>query len=151
DFLFSWRNRAGDVAELVGDFADNEARRMAAGASSESSRRRRLGRRAGRATADTVDPGASRSAEVRVRAARLGRRTAYHTAHARACLLAVRRRLNSTRTGRIGVKIAVALVGVVVIALGVVLLPLPGPGWMIILAGMAVLSMEFHWARKLLR
>jgi uncharacterized protein (TIGR02611 family) len=150
-FCFLGVTEPGDVAELVGDFADDEARRVAAGASSESSRRRRLGRRAGRATADKVDPGASRWADVRARAARLGRQTGHRAAQARARLLAMRRRLNSTRRGRIGVKIAVAFVGAVVIALGVVLLPLPGPGWVIILTGMAILSMEFRWARKLLR
>jgi uncharacterized protein (TIGR02611 family) len=32
----------------------------------------------------------------------------------------------------------------------VVLLPLPGPGWVIILGGLAILAMEFHWARRLL-
>jgi uncharacterized protein (TIGR02611 family) len=59
--------------------------------------------------------------------------------------------MNETRAGRIGVKIAVAVVGGLIIALGIVLLPLPGPGWLIILAGLATLSMEFRWARKALR
>jgi uncharacterized protein (TIGR02611 family) len=65
-------------------------------------------------------------------------------------LLRWRRRLSSTRLGRIGVKIAVALVGTLIIAVGVVLLPLPGPGWLIILSGMAILAMEFPWAKRLL-
>ena len=43
-----------------------------------------------------------------------------------------------------------AIVGGLIIALGIVLLPLPGPGWLIILAGLATLSMEFRWARKAL-
>jgi uncharacterized protein (TIGR02611 family) len=34
---------------------------------------------------------------------------------------------------------------------GVVLLPLPGPGWVVILGGLAVLALEFAWARRLLR
>ena len=74
----------------------------------------------------------------------------YRAARSRARLLAWRRRLNTTRAGRIGVKIAVAIVGGLIIALGIVLLPLPGPGWLIILAGLATLSMEFRWARKAL-
>ena len=65
-------------------------------------------------------------------------------------LLAWRERLYATRLGRFGVKIVVALVGTLVIAVGVVLLPLPGPGWVIILGGLAILAMEFHWARQLL-
>ena len=62
----------------------------------------------------------------------------------------LRSRLNSTRAGRIGVKIVVAIVGVSVILVGIVLLPLPGPGWLIIFAGLAVLALEFPWARRLL-
>ena len=37
-----------------------------------------------------------------------------------------------------------------IIALGIVLLPLPGPGWLIIFAGLFVLSTEFEWAERLL-
>jgi uncharacterized protein (TIGR02611 family) len=65
-------------------------------------------------------------------------------------LLAWRERLYATRIGRFGVKIVVALAGRLVIAGGVVLLPLPGPGWVIILGGLAILALEFHWARRLL-
>lgn len=65
-------------------------------------------------------------------------------------LLRWRERLYATRAGRFGVKLVVALVGTLVIAVGVVLLPLPGPGWVIILGGLAILAMEFHWARRLL-
>ncbi|GAA2618338.1 hypothetical protein GCM10010399_56730 [Dactylosporangium fulvum] len=72
------------------------------------------------------------------------------TARIRAHVLRWRRRLHSTRVGRFGVKIAVALIGTLVIAVGVVLLPLPGPGWVIILGGLAILALEFHWAKRLL-
>ncbi len=65
-------------------------------------------------------------------------------------LMRWRERLYATRAGRFGVKIVVALMGTLVIAVGVVLLPLPGPGWVIILGGLAILAMEFHWARRLL-
>src|SRR4051812_26420196 len=62
----------------------------------------------------------------------------------------MRERAQATPLGRLGVKIAVAVVGTLVIAVGVVLLPLPGPGWLVILAGLALLAMEFAWARRLL-
>ncbi|GAB3858143.1 hypothetical protein GCM10027610_095520 [Dactylosporangium cerinum] len=65
-------------------------------------------------------------------------------------MLGWRERLYATRIGRFGVKIVVALAGTLVIAVGVVLLPLPGPGWLVILGGLAILAMEFHWARRLL-
>jgi uncharacterized protein (TIGR02611 family) len=44
----------------------------------------------------------------------------------------------------------VALLGGLVLALGIVLIPYPGPGWLIVFAGLAILAAEFHWARRLL-
>jgi uncharacterized protein (TIGR02611 family) len=69
----------------------------------------------------------------------------------RAAVLRARARAYATPLGRIGVKITVAVLGTLVIAVGVVLLPLPGPGWVIILGGLALLAMEFQWAKRLLR
>lgn len=48
-------------------------------------------------------------------------------------------------------RIAVAVLGVVVIVVGIVLVPLPGPGWLIVFAGLALLATEFAWAERLLR
>jgi uncharacterized protein (TIGR02611 family) len=45
----------------------------------------------------------------------------------------------------------VGLLGLVVVALGLILVPLPGPGWLIVLAGIAIWAIEFVWARQLLR
>ncbi|MEU7868682.1 PGPGW domain-containing protein [Dactylosporangium sp. NPDC049140] len=64
--------------------------------------------------------------------------------------LRLRARAYASPLGRLGVKLAVAVLGTLVIGIGVVLLPLPGPGWVIILAGLALLAMEFAWARRLL-
>jgi len=47
-------------------------------------------------------------------------------------------------------RIAVALMGAGIVGIGLVLLPLPGPGWLIIFAGLGVLASEFSWARRLL-
>jgi uncharacterized protein (TIGR02611 family) len=58
-------------------------------------------------------------------------------------------RFRTTPAGRIAVKVVIGTVGFIVIATGIVLLPLPGPGWLIIFAGLAIWSLEFHWARKL--
>jgi uncharacterized protein (TIGR02611 family) len=57
----------------------------------------------------------------------------------------------STRTGRLVWRVVVTLIGVAIIAVGIVLLPLPGPGWLIIFAGLGVLSTEYEWAKRLLR
>jgi uncharacterized protein (TIGR02611 family) len=48
-------------------------------------------------------------------------------------------------------QVAVFLVGLAVVAAGVLLLPLPGPGWVVIFAGMAVWATEFVWAQLVLR
>lgn len=40
--------------------------------------------------------------------------------------------------------------GLVVIAVGVVLLVIPGPGWLIIFLGLGILAAEFAWAQRLL-
>jgi uncharacterized protein (TIGR02611 family) len=50
------------------------------------------------------------------------------------------------RTAR---KAGVGAAGVVTIALGVVLIPLPGPGFLVIFGGLSVLGSEFSVARRL--
>jgi uncharacterized protein (TIGR02611 family) len=47
-------------------------------------------------------------------------------------------------------RIVVGLLGVAITVGGLVLVPLPGPGWLIVLAGLAVLGSEFAPARRLL-
>lgn len=42
------------------------------------------------------------------------------------------------------------MVGLAIIVLGALLLPLPGPGWVIIFLGLGVLASEFTWAKRLL-
>ena len=42
------------------------------------------------------------------------------------------------------------LFGFTLLALGVVMIVTPGPGWLTILLGLGVLAAEFVWARRLL-
>ncbi|MDX6285993.1 MAG: hypothetical protein QOG53_1478 [Frankiales bacterium] len=42
----------------------------------------------------------------------------------------------------------IAILGLAVVALGIVLLPLPGPGFLVIAAGLAILATEFEWAER---
>ncbi|MGW7264407.1 TIGR02611 family protein [Streptomyces sp. NPDC054842] len=48
-------------------------------------------------------------------------------------------------------KVGVFFAGLAVVGAGVVLLPLPGPGWLVIFAGVGVWATEFVWAQLLLR
>ena len=52
---------------------------------------------------------------------------------------------------QLATRLAVAIVGFTITLLGVVMLVTSGPGWLMILLGLGVLSVEFVWARRLLR
>ena len=47
-------------------------------------------------------------------------------------------------------RIAKTVFGFVLLAAGVLMLALPGPGWLTIFAGLAILATEFAWAQRLL-
>jgi uncharacterized protein (TIGR02611 family) len=44
----------------------------------------------------------------------------------------------------------VAVVGTAVLVAGIIAIPYPGPGWLILFAGLAILATEFHWAWRVL-
>lgn len=44
----------------------------------------------------------------------------------------------------------VTVVGFAIVVLGILLLPLPGPGWLIVFLGLGILSTEYEWSRRLL-
>jgi uncharacterized protein (TIGR02611 family) len=50
---------------------------------------------------------------------------------------------------RSGWRLAVLVIGVVITAAGLVLLVTPGPGLLLIVAGLGILATEFAWARRL--
>ncbi|WP_010155943.1 TIGR02611 family protein [Leucobacter chromiiresistens] len=47
-------------------------------------------------------------------------------------------------------RIALTAFGAIIVIAGLILVPLPGPGWLIVFFGLAILGTEFHWARRLL-
>jgi uncharacterized protein (TIGR02611 family) len=47
-------------------------------------------------------------------------------------------------------KIAIGLTGLLIVALGALLIPLPGPGWAVVFLGLAAWATEFAWAHRLL-
>ena len=48
-------------------------------------------------------------------------------------------------------RIAVIVVGGTVLAIGIALIVLPGPAFIVIPLGLAILAIEFAWARRWLR
>lgn len=61
-----------------------------------------------------------------------------------------RDRLRERRGLDLGYRISVGVVGLLVLAVGIVAIPYPGPGWAIVFVGLAILATEFEWAKKLL-
>jgi len=44
----------------------------------------------------------------------------------------------------------IAILGGLVVVLGLIMVPYPGPGWLVVFGGLAILSTEFTWAHNLL-
>jgi uncharacterized protein (TIGR02611 family) len=63
----------------------------------------------------------------------------------------LRRFVARNRGLEVAYRVIVAIIGFTIIITGLVLIPLPGPGWLIVFGGLAVLSTEFAWADRLLR
>lgn len=65
----------------------------------------------------------------------------------------IHRTLNVIRgnpTGRVALRVVIGILGAVIVALGIALIPLPGPGWAIVILGLAIWAVEFVWAKHLL-
>ncbi|MBB5082368.1 TIGR02611 family protein [Nonomuraea endophytica] len=58
--------------------------------------------------------------------------------------------IRSTRSGALTLKIVIGVIGAVMVIGGLIMVPFPGPGWLVVFAGLAVLATEFHWAHKVL-
>lgn len=47
-------------------------------------------------------------------------------------------------------RVAIGIVGGLVLLVGVIAIPYPGPGWLIVFTGLAILATEFAWAQRML-
>ncbi len=65
-------------------------------------------------------------------------------------LHAWRERLRANAATRKVYRWVVGGVGLVVVIVGLIMVPFPGPGWLIVFIGVAIWASEFHWARRLL-
>jgi uncharacterized protein (TIGR02611 family) len=61
-----------------------------------------------------------------------------------------RRKIRANPKSNLIYRIVVAVVGALITIGGLVLIPAPGPGWLIVFLGLAVLASEFEWADRLL-
>lgn len=47
-------------------------------------------------------------------------------------------------------RVVISLLGGVMVLVGLIMVPLPGPGWLVVFLGLTVLGSEYHWARRVL-
>lgn len=62
-----------------------------------------------------------------------------------------RRRIRANPVTARVYRITVAVLGLVIVVGGLIVVPAPGPGWLIVFAGVSVWATEFEWAQRLLR
>ena len=58
--------------------------------------------------------------------------------------------LRERPTADLTYRIVVGVVGLLVLGLGILAIPYPGPGWAIVFVGLGILATEFEWAHRLL-
>jgi len=61
-----------------------------------------------------------------------------------------RERLRERPVADFAYRVVVGVVGLAVLAVGIVAIPYPGPGWAIVFVGLAILASEFYWAHRTL-
>jgi uncharacterized protein (TIGR02611 family) len=59
--------------------------------------------------------------------------------------------IKASRALHLSWQVGVFLVGLAIVTAGVLMLALPGPGWLVIFTGLAVWATEFVWAQIVLR
>jgi uncharacterized protein (TIGR02611 family) len=64
--------------------------------------------------------------------------------------LGFRARLKRNPALALAWRISVGVLGTLIVLLGLVLVPFPGPGWLIVFLGLGILATEFAWAERLL-
>ena len=62
-----------------------------------------------------------------------------------------RERIRRNPAGNAAYRVGVAVVGAGIMLVGFPLIPLPGPGWLVVFLGLGVLASEFGWATRLQR
>lgn len=61
-----------------------------------------------------------------------------------------RARFKRRRCTDITYRVVVTVFGGLVLAGGILLIPYPGPGWLVVFAGLAILATEYTWAERVL-
>ena len=62
-----------------------------------------------------------------------------------------RRKIRSNPAAHRVYRIAVGVIGLIIVVGGLVMVPFPGPGWLVVFLGLGVWASEFEWAQRLLQ
>jgi len=62
-----------------------------------------------------------------------------------------RRKIRSNPHSHLVYRVVVGVIGLIIVVLGLIMVPFPGPGWLVVFIGLAVWASEFEWAQGLLR
>jgi uncharacterized protein (TIGR02611 family) len=62
-----------------------------------------------------------------------------------------RRKIRAHPRSHLIYRVVVGVVGLVIVVIGLIMVPFPGPGWLVVFTGLAVWASEFEWAQLLLR
>jgi uncharacterized protein (TIGR02611 family) len=62
-----------------------------------------------------------------------------------------RRKIRANPHSHMIYRIAVGIVGLLIVTLGLIMVPFPGPGWLVVFLGLAIWASEFEWAQRLLQ
>jgi uncharacterized protein (TIGR02611 family) len=60
-----------------------------------------------------------------------------------------RRRIRSNRHSHLIYRVLVGVLGLAIVVAGLIMVPFPGPGWLVVFIGLGVWASEFEWARRL--
>jgi uncharacterized protein (TIGR02611 family) len=61
-----------------------------------------------------------------------------------------RAKIRSHRHFHLIYRVVVGVLGLVVVVVGLIMVPFPGPGWLVVFIGLGVWASEFEWAKRLL-
>ena len=61
-----------------------------------------------------------------------------------------RRKIRSNQHSHRIYRIVVGVVGLIIVVGGLLMVPFPGPGWLVVFLGLAIWASEFEWAQRLL-
>ena len=62
-----------------------------------------------------------------------------------------RRRIRSNRHSHLIYRVVVGVIGLIVVVVGLIMVPFPGPGWLVVFICLGLWACEFEWAQRLLR